>query len=294
MQRAQLEAPLHLPPIAVGELGIVRVVDCIEHFNPKIILRGATYEHLQPHLDWLRPHFLDEQLKLLMPIQSFVFRTRHHTVLVDTCVGNHKRSGFRQWNQRNSPFLDALRAAGFPPESIDVVFCTHLHVDHAGWNTELRDGRWVPTFPNARYLFRREEYAHWEANPEEVYRWTFEESIHPVLEAGQVDWVGADFQVDDQLTLVPTPGHTPGHTSVRLRSAGREAVITGDLIVHPVEVAEPGWGQVSDHDPAQAVATRRAFLDACTDRDVLVLGSHFADPTAVRIVSTPQGRRVRL
>jgi glyoxylase-like metal-dependent hydrolase (beta-lactamase superfamily II) len=173
------------------------------------------------------------------------------------------------------------------------VFCTHLHVDHAGWNTRLADGRWVPTFPNARYLFRREEAEHWETHPEEVYRWTFEDSIHPVLEAGQVDWVGADCQIDDQVTLEPTPGHTPGHTSVYLRSRGRAAVITGDLLVHPVEVAEPQWGQVGDQDPVQAAATRMRFLDAVTDRDVLILGSHFADPTGVHIVSTPRGRRVR-
>jgi glyoxylase-like metal-dependent hydrolase (beta-lactamase superfamily II) len=294
MQSAQQIAPAHLPPIAVGELGIVRLVDCIEHFSPRVILRGADYGQLQPHLDWLRPHFLDEQNKLLMPIQSFAFRTRHHTVLVDTCVGNHKRSGFRQWNGRSGPFLETLRAAGFPPESIDFVFCTHLHVDHAGWNTQLQDGRWVPTFPNARYLFRREEYEHWRQAPEEYFRWTFEESLLPVLEAGRVDWVQGDFQLDDQVFLEPTPGHTPGHTSVHLKSAGQEAVITGDVLVHPVEVAEPQWGQVGDQDPARAAQTRLRFLDAYCDRDVRILGSHFAEPTAVRIVSTPQGRRVRL
>ena len=174
MQVLQSEAPLHLPPITIGALAVVRVVDCVEHFSPRVILRGVGYEHLEPHLGWLRPHFLDEQHRLLMPIQSFLLRTRHHTVMIDTCVGNHKRSGFKQWNGRQSPFLETLRAAGFPPESIDVVFCTHLHVDHAGWNTRLRDGRWVPTFPNARYLFRREEFAHWEAHPEEIYRWTFD------------------------------------------------------------------------------------------------------------------------
>ncbi|HKJ00151.1 MAG TPA: MBL fold metallo-hydrolase [bacterium] len=293
MQTAPQLAPLHLPPIAVGELGVVRLVDSIEHFSPRAILRGVTYEHLEPHLDWLRPHFLDEQNKLLMPIQSFVFRTRHHTVLIDTCVGNDKRSGFKQWNGRHSPFLDTMRAAGFPPESIDYVFCTHLHVDHAGWNTRLEDGRWVPTFPNARYLFRREEYDHWQAHPDELFRWTFEESVHPVVEAGRVDWVGADFQLDDQVTLERTPGHTPGHTSVHLHSGGREAVITGDLMVSPVEVAEPQWGQVGDQDHAQAVRTRTRFLDTYCDTDVLILGSHFADPTAVHIVSTPRGRRVR-
>jgi glyoxylase-like metal-dependent hydrolase (beta-lactamase superfamily II) len=290
----QAGSALHLPPIAVGELAVVRVVDCVEHFSPRAILRGVTYEHLQPHLDWLRPHFLDEKLRLRMPIQSFVFRTRHHTVLIDTCVGNHKRSGFKQWNGRTDSALPAsLRAAGFPPESIDTVFCTHLHVDHAGWNTQLRDGRWVPTFPNARYLFRREEFAHWEASPEEHFRWTFDESIHPVLEAGQVEWVDADFALDDAVTLEPTPGHTPGHTSVHLRSAGQEAVITGDVLVSPFEVAEPDWGQLGDADPERARQTRRRFLDAYCDTDVRILGSHFADPTAVRIVDTPQGRRVR-
>ncbi len=293
MQSVQQTAPLFLPPIAVGELSIVRVVDCVEHFSPRAILRGVGYEHLEPHLDWLRPRFLDDEHRLLMPIQSFAFRTRHHTVLVDTCVGNDKRSGFKQWNGRSSPFLDTLRAAGFPPESIDFVFCTHLHVDHAGWNTRSQDGRWVPTFPNARYLFRRAEVAHWQARPEEHFRWTYDESILPVLEAGRVVWVDGDFQLDDQVFLAPTPGHTPGHTSVRLQSAGRAAVITGDVLVHPVEVAEPQWGQLGDAEPALATQTRLRFIDAYCDADVQILGSHFADPTAVRIVSTPQGRRVR-
>jgi glyoxylase-like metal-dependent hydrolase (beta-lactamase superfamily II) len=294
MLAPQTEGPMFLPAIAVGDLSVVRMVDSVEHFSPRAILRGVTYEHLTPHHDWLRPHFLDEAGRLLMPIQSFVFRTRHHTVLVDTCVGNDKRSGFRQWNARSAPFLDALRAAGFPPESIDFVFCTHLHVDHAGWNTRLENGRWVPTFPKARYLFRREENDHWAGLREPPFGWTFEDSVLPVVEAGRVEWVRGDFQLDDQVFLQPTPGHTPGHTSVRLKSRGREAVITGDMLVHPVEVAEPQWGQVSDHDHALAVQTRTHFLDAVCDRDVLVLGSHFAPPTAVRIVGTPQGRRVRV
>lgn len=282
-----------LPPIQVGGLFITRVVDSLEHFSPRIILRGVTYDHLQPHLDWLLPNFLDENHKLLMPIQSFVFRTRHHTVMIDSCIGNDKRSGFPQWNQRRSPFLQILTEAGFPPQSIDYVFCTHMHVDHAGWNTRLDNGRWVPTFPNARYLFRQEEYEFWQGKKEEIFQYTMEESILPVIDAGQVQWVDSDYAIDDEVYLEPTPGHTPGHCSVHLHSNGREAVITGDVMVHPVEVAEPRWGQVSDTDPALAAQTRTGFIETYCDTDVLILGSHFADPTGVHIVSTPRGCRIR-
>jgi len=283
-----------LKPIQIGGLEILRVVDSIEHFSPRVILKDVTYDHLEPHLDWLFPHFLDEQHKLLMPIQSFVFKSRHHTILIDSCVGNDKRSGFKQWNlRRESTFLNDLAAAGFPPESIDFVFCTHMHVDHAGWNTRLKDGRWVPTFPNARYLFRKEEFEYWESREEDLFRHTMEESIHPVVESGQVQWVEKDHAIDDEVVLEPTPGHSPGHTSVHLSSGGSEGVITGDLMVSPVEVAEPQWGQVGDCDHALAVRTRTAFIEKYCDTDVRVLGSHFANPTAVRIVSTPQGRRVR-
>ena len=281
-------------PIRIGNLEVVRVVDSIEHFSPRVILKDITYDHLHPHLDWLLPHFLDDQHKLLMPIQCFVFKTSHHTILVDSCVGNHKRSGFAQWILRTESTLpEDLAAAGFPPESIDFVFCTHMHVDHAGWNTRLEDGRWVPTFPNARYLFKQEEFEYWQSREEEVFRTTMEESILPVVEAGKVVWVDRDHAIDDEVCLEPTPGHTPGHSSVHLSSHGHEGVITGDVMVNPVEIAEPQWGQVSDCDHAQAVRTRTAFIEKYCDSGVLVLGSHFPGPTGVHIISTPQGCRVR-
>ena len=294
MTQLQAQAGIALDPISIGGLQVMRVVDTVEHFSPRIILKDITYDHLEPHLDWLLPHFLDQSHKLLLPVQSFVFRTRHHTVMIDSCVGNGKRSGFSQWNNRQGPFLADLAAAGFPPESIDYVFCTHMHVDHAGWNTQRRDGRWVPTFPNARYLFKREEFDFWEAREEEVFRYTMQDSILPVVEAGQVEWVEKDHAIGDEVFLEPTPGHTPGHSSVHLVSQGKEGVITGDVIVNPVEIAEPHWGQVSDWDRELAIRTRIAFIEKYTDTDVMILGSHFAGPTGVHIVSTPEGRRIRI
>jgi len=182
-------------------------------------------------------------------------------------------------------FLEDLRAAGVAPEAVDVVICTHLHVDHVGWNTRLADGRWVPTFPRARYLFARREWEHWTSEEEDGTKRILADSVAPVLDAGLADLVEMDHRVSDGIWLEPTPGHTPGHVSVRLHADGADAVITGDLMHHPVQVAEPAWQSAFDADPAQARATRRAFCARYADRPVDVLGTHFHHPTAGRIVS---------
>jgi glyoxylase-like metal-dependent hydrolase (beta-lactamase superfamily II) len=182
-------------------------------------------------------------------------------------------------------FLDDLRGAGVAPESVDVVICTHLHVDHVGWNTRLDGGRWVPTFPRARYLFAQREWEHWTAEGDEGTKRIMADSVAPVLDAGLARLVEMDHRVSDEIWLEPTPGHTPGHVSVRLASDGAEAVITGDLMHHPVQVAEPEWQSAFDSDPAEARRTRRAFCARYADRPVTVLGTHFHHPTAGHIVS---------
>jgi glyoxylase-like metal-dependent hydrolase (beta-lactamase superfamily II) len=138
-------------------------------------------------------------------------------------------------------FSRAAGAAGFPPESIDLVLCTHLHVDHIGWNTRLQDGRWVPTFPRARYLFARKEWEHWSTRDGDEYGPIIADSVRPVVEAGRADLVEGDHRISEELALEPTPGHTPGHVSLRVSSQGQEAVITGDLMHHPVQCGEPDW-----------------------------------------------------
>jgi glyoxylase-like metal-dependent hydrolase (beta-lactamase superfamily II) len=167
---------------------------------------------------------------------------------------------------------------------VDVVICTHLHVDHVGWNTRLADGRWVPTFPRARYLFARREWEHWTSEEEDGTKRILADSVAPVLDAGLAELVEMDHRVADGIWLEPTPGHTPGHVSVRVHSDGADAVITGDLMHHPVQVAEPAWQSAFDTDPVQARETRRAFCSRYADRPVDVLGTHFHHPTAGRIV----------
>lgn len=243
----------------------------------------ATPERLAEHA-WLSPRFVTPDGRLRLLVQALVVESRGRRIVVDTCVGNDKERVLPALNQLATSFLADLAAAGFPRESIDTVVCTHLHVDHVGWNTMKVDGRWVPTFPNARYLVVRREWEHWSKEDDRSHGDLLGDSVRPVFEAGLVDLVEPGHAVTDEVTLEPTPGHTPGHVSVRIRSAGAEAVITGDLMHHPVQCAHPDWGSSFDGDGPAASATRRAFLAAQAGRPVLVIGTHFAGPSAGHVV----------
>ncbi len=274
-----------MPPITLGHLRVSTVVERAGPTRPTWLLPDAVPEAVERHRGWLAPHFLDEKGRFLQSIHSFVIETPGLRALVDTCVGNDKDRGGRQpFHMMRTSFLDDLRAAGFPPESIDLVLCTHLHVDHVGWNTRLENGRWVPTFPRARHLFTRREWEHWSAEPDEDTKRIMADSVTPVLDAGLADLVDMDHRVSDELWLEPTPGHTPGHVSVRLRSDAGDAVVTGDLMHHPVQMAEPQWASHFDSDAEQGRKTRRAFCERYADGPVIVLGTHFHHPTAGRIV----------
>jgi glyoxylase-like metal-dependent hydrolase (beta-lactamase superfamily II) len=267
----------------VGAVRITQVVESKGASPPSFFFPGVGPEDVQRHA-WLRPHFAHRDGRLFGSIHAFVVESEGRRIIVDTCVGNDKERDLAMWNRLQGPFLEKLSDAGHPPESVDVVLCTHLHVDHVGWNTRLVDGRWVPTFPNARYLFGRTELAHWLASAGDEDRRIMADSVRPILDAGLADAVESDHAVTDEVRLEPTPGHTPGHVSVRIRSQGREAVITGDLMHHPVQCCEPLWQSHYDVDPDAARATRRRFLEAQADREVLVLGTHFAAPTAGHVV----------
>ena len=267
----------------VGDVTITKVVE-IEMAAPATwLLPDATEENLA-RVAWLRPHFVDEKGVPVLSIHALVVESEGQRILVDTCVGNDKQRPLKEWDRRQGPFLEDLADAGHPADRIDTVLCTHLHVDHVGWNTRLVDGRWVPTFPRARYLWNRVELDHWLAHPEDQMGDVVGDSVQPVLDAGQVDLVDDTHPVTSEVWLEPTPGHTPGHVSVHIRSQGEEAVITGDLMHHPVQCAHPEWEATVDTDRAQARATRRSFLERYADRPVLVLGTHFAGPTAGHLV----------
>ncbi|HUN67940.1 MAG TPA: MBL fold metallo-hydrolase [Burkholderiales bacterium] len=267
----------------IGAATISRVIE-IEGSSPgTFFFQEATPERLLQHA-WLQPHFLTGDGRVLAAIHCFIVQSGHRIIVVDTCVGNDKPRDVKAWNLRQGRFLEDLAEAGFARERIDTVLCTHLHVDHVGWNTMLVDGKWVPTFPNARYLFGKKEWDHWSSNPQGSDHAVLGDSVRPILDAGLADLVATDHRITPEVRLEPTPGHTPGHVSVRIESQGEEAVITGDLMHHPVQCAEPQWASRFDTDPDAARATRRAFLERYAGRPVLVLGTHFATPTGGRIV----------
>ena len=267
----------------VGDVTVTKVVEIDIAGSMTWILPEATPENLAS-VPWLKPHFVNDENKGLMSVHALVVESQGRRVLVDTCVGNDKNLAIPNWHQRQGPFLQDLAAAGFPADSIDTVLCTHLHVDHVGWNTRLENGRWVPTFTSARYLWNRDEYEYWSKEDQSQYGEVLGESVFPVFEAGLVDLVTENHVVTDEVRLEPTPGHTPGHVSVHIASRGEEAVITGDLMHHPIQCARPDWESSADADPERARTTRHAFLERYADRPVLILGTHFAGPTAGRIV----------
>jgi glyoxylase-like metal-dependent hydrolase (beta-lactamase superfamily II) len=268
----------------IGDVTVTRVVEVEGPMPASFLFAEASREKLERHAHWLRPRFLNDDGFLIGSIHAFVIESGSRRIVVDTCVGNDKRRANPHWNNLQGPFLRDLANAGFPRESIDTVLCTHLHVDHVGWNTMLVDGRWQPTFARARYLFSRTEWEYWKQVADNRDGDVIGDSVRPILEAGLADLIEPDHQITDELRLEPTPGHTPGHASVHIQSAGAEAVITGDLMHHPVQCAEPEWQNNFDLDPDAARQTRRRFLARYGDRPVLIFGTHFATPTAGRIV----------
>jgi glyoxylase-like metal-dependent hydrolase (beta-lactamase superfamily II) len=170
-----------------------------------------------------------------------------------------------------------MSAAGFAPDSIDTVLCTHLHVDHVGWNTRLVGGRWVPTFVNARYVFGRTEYQHWRDHSDVPDRAAvFNDSVQPIVDAGIADLVASDAILSDEITVIPTPGHSPGHMSVLIQSDGEQALLSGDVAHHPCQMAHLDWSSTVDSDPAQSVTTRRELFSRFADTPTLVIGGHFS------------------
>ena len=273
--------------LQLGEIAVQRIVEHeIPVYHPSDIFDEATAEALEPYREWLEPKAMCPRTGLLvMPVQSYLVRTRHHCILIDSCCGHQKTYAEPpEWHQRsNEVWLSNLQAAGVHPEDVDYVFCTHLHSDHCGWNTRLADGRWVPTFPNARYVFGRDEYRATESENSLI----FIENVLPVMEAGQAVLVDLDYALDDEVWLEPAVGHSVGHVAVHLKSGRHHAAMCGDMMHSPLQLAEPGWSPNFDHDLAASAHTRKTFLNTHCESDTLVLTAHFPSPSIGHIV--PRG-----
>ena len=285
----------------VGDVTITQVVE-LTFQGLDAFLPDATPEAVLP-IEWLQPDFVTPEGVLKFSIHALVVDTGSRRIIVDTCVGNEKpRDVFPDWHMLQTGFLEDLTRAGYAPDSIDTVLCTHLHLDHVGWNTMLQGNRWIPTFPNARYLIERREYSYVSegAEGEDVEPWlrdmnhaVMADSIRPIVDADLVDLVDHDHRICEEVSLIPTPGHTIGHVSVQIASRGKSALITGDFVHHPCQLVHPEWSVTTDYDPVESVSTRLDAFAALADTTTLVIGTHWPEPTAGTIVRCGDAYRLR-
>lgn len=270
----------------LGEFTIHRVIEQETTFLPALeMLPGLTPELLAEHRPWLRQAgALDPSDVLILCFQSYIVKTPHHTILVDSCIGNHKPRPQRpNWHQKtDDTYMRALSAAGFSVGDIDFVMCTHLHVDHVGWNTRLENGRWVPTFPNARYVFDTGEFDYWREQNAKAEVAPFVDSVLPIVEADRAEIVRNDYAIGDHVRILPTPGHTPGHVAFTF---GRrdDAVMCGDLMHSPLQTRYPELSVKFDVDPKQAAVERRKLLQRYCDTETLCCTAHFPSPSTGKI-----------
>jgi glyoxylase-like metal-dependent hydrolase (beta-lactamase superfamily II) len=279
----------------VGDVTISRHVELVaplEGGGAESILPDA-YPDAVAAVDWLKPHFVTDDNQLLLSIHALLLEVGDQRLIVDTCVGNDKQRTNEFFHEMQSPFLEELQAAGWPRDSVDTVMCTHLHVDHVGWNTILEDGKWVPTFPNANYLIGRTELEHWQATGDPLGDGPIlADSVQPVFDAGLATLVETNHVVSPEIRLRPTTGHTPGHVSVVIESRGEKALISGDCMHHPCQMAHPHWASSFDSDQDEGIATRRSLLAELADEPVLLIGTHFAGPTAGHVVKDGDAYRL--
>lgn len=280
----------------IGDVEIARIVELNGWEDDITMLLPDADPAFVQSFDWLRPHFATPEGKMIISFQAFVLRSKGRTAMIDTCIGSDRQREFDIFTNMASTFLEDMTAAGFPPESVTDVLCTHLHFDHVGWNTRKVGDRFVPTFPKARYLFGRREFEHWQhlrATNGYHHMDHLIDAIDPVIEAGLAELIEPDFQLTDEVSLIPTPGHTPGHVSVLIQSRGQSAVITGDLMHNPIQIAAPTREVRFDMDKSRGAQTRAEFVQRFGDAPTLVIGSHFAEPTAGHIVRDGQSWKLK-
>lgn len=279
----------------LGDLTVHRIIEAEEpYYDPFTFFPKLTKELFEENRHWLEPKAIDPATgQIVLCIQSYVVRTPKHTILIDSCVGDHKdRPDKPHWHMKSTgQYMRSLAQAGLKVEDIDFVMCSHLHVDHVGWNTRLENGRWVPTFPNARYIFSKKEFDYWTDRHAKDPIHYVADSILPVFEANMVDLVRSDHTLDDHVHLEPTPGHSIDHFAVHVEDMGRHAVMTGDLLHSPLQARYPELIMRADYDPEQGGRTRRKFLETHCDTDTLVCTIHFPSPSVGRISRWDDGFR---
>ncbi|MBI3678723.1 MAG: MBL fold metallo-hydrolase [Proteobacteria bacterium] len=266
----------------IGDVTVTRVVEMevpVPYHPDYSFLKQAKPDVLK-EMPWLYPHFVTPEGALILSIHALLVEAPGMKLVVDTCIGNDKHRNMLRGQTLQTNFLQQIADAGFAREKVDAVVCTHLHVDHVGWNTMKSGDKWVPTFPNAKYLIGKKEYEHWSAVEDKEQQEILDDSVKPIFDAGLAETVEMNHRISPELRLMPTTGHTPGHVSVVIESRGQSAIITGDMMHHPCQIGRPDWSPEFDSDKQASAVTRHAMLKDWADQPVLIIGTHFAAPTA--------------
>tara|TARA_Y100000590_G_scaffold356373_1_gene410587 strand:- start:1646 stop:2509 length:864 start_codon:yes stop_codon:yes gene_type:complete len=271
----------------LGNIKISKVLEYVEQQTPEFVLRNFEKKVIEENSDWLFPNFMDKNTNnFIFSFHSYLLRTGKTNILIDTCVGNDKPRPLENWNMRKGNYIKNLNAQNIHPSEIDYVMCTHLHADHVGWNTKLNNGKWVPTFPNAKYIFSKIDYEFFNNVKENQPGYqSMKDSVSPIVDAGQASLVSNDIDFTNEISLIPSPGHTPGHYCINIKSENKHAILSGDLIHHPVQIARPDWKTNFCNDPEHAAQTRIEFVNKYTNTGTMILAAHFAEPTAGTIVN---------
>lgn len=286
----------------VGEVTITRIVEIWNYTDDiRMTMPDATEAEVLA-LDWLHPHYATPDGKQRMNFQGFVVQAKAESgsrnIVVDSCIGAGRQRDFAVFCNLPEGFLEDLESLGLTREQVDTVMCTHLHFDHVGWNTykDPATGTYKPTFPNARYLFGKTEYEAWQNVIRHDGHHTdthLVECVDPIVELGLADFIDAHHEIasgpDWRIFTEPSHGHTPGHVHVCIESRGQRAVITGDLMHHPMQCAMPHRTATFDMDKDAGRASRISFVEKYRDSGVMVIGAHFFDPTAGHIETAPDG-----
>jgi glyoxylase-like metal-dependent hydrolase (beta-lactamase superfamily II) len=279
----------------VGDVEVWIVPEIVIPTSVRWLLPDAPRDEVEAAKSWLRPHFMDEDGYLLQSIHSYLLKARGRNVLIDTGVGNAKRrgGGIPAFNMLETPFLERLEAAGVQPGEVDTVLCTHIHGDHVGWDAHLEGERWVPTFPNARHIFARLEFEQFSgiAKDQASSQQLWQDSVQPVVEAGLHDLVEPDYQVTPEIRFEPSHGHTPGHVSIKVDSAGQSAVFIGDAMHSPIQVRFPALRCALGGPEEASRRARMEILERYAGTGIPVFGAHFGAPCGGHVQRDGSGYR---
>jgi glyoxylase-like metal-dependent hydrolase (beta-lactamase superfamily II) len=277
--------------LTLGRLNVARVHEDDAVIPLSMALPSITAQDLARLKGWywdadLAPE--PDKAGMRISVHSFILRADSRNILIDTCCGNDKQRSLPPVSMQHWPYIENLARAGLQPDDIDVVMCTHLHFDHVGWNTRLKDGSWVPTFPNARYLFGRRDIEFFSTQRHEAtHREAFDDSVAPILDAGLADLVDPESlihrEIGDGIWLEDVSGHSPGNLCVIAECGGGRAIFSGDCFHHPIQIVRPDAAFFADEDAPKASATRQRLFAEYANSDAIFFPAHFTGATAGRV-----------